>query len=395
MAISTAAAILGSAALGAGGSAFAASQANNAAQKSADAITAANQQSTQLQRDMFDQITKQQQPYVNQGYAASGALGDRLGLNGSTSPDRAGYLAANPDVVNEFQRLSGTPEGRAYLQSQGVQSAEDFAGLHYSTFGQQEGRTMGTVQNLTADQQVAQQMGARPTMDTFSSFTAPNVPTLNPDDYRASDYYKYMVDETGRNTNSQFAARGMLQSGAAAKEMASRLNALASQDYQQWTQNELGKYDRTYTGALDSYKSTQNAAAQNNALKNSIYDTDYNRLLGQANTNTSNLINLMNTGQNAAANVGNAGQSMANNVGNLNSSSANALANSYGQQAANNNAALGNALGTAANGLYQLSGGYGSTVTPYGAPTQAYSPVTAGRTAASAPGLIYRPTVNF
>lgn len=55
-------------------------------------------------------------------------------------PNWASYLASNPDVMQEYQSLTGTKKGLAELGRLGVSSPEDFGRWHYGRFGQSEGR---------------------------------------------------------------------------------------------------------------------------------------------------------------------------------------------------------------------------------------------------------------
>lgn len=105
MAIGTATALMGAAALGAGASVYGANKASNT-QK--DAAQSAN-----------DLIF----PYVQGGYSAQNKLLQLLGLGGF---DEDAYLAANPDVA-EAVRAGLFPSGAA----------------HYEQFGKNEQRTMG------------------------------------------------------------------------------------------------------------------------------------------------------------------------------------------------------------------------------------------------------------
>lgn len=235
MAISLAAAALGSAVIGGAATAYGASQQKKAANKALAANERASQQQLAAQQANFDRITGMNQPFVQGGSAAFNQLLSEFGITpggsaassaprtslsydaagnviapppgspaGKTpggsagtspleqpaaqptpaapaappSPDWNAYLQANPDVSAEFQRLSSTPEGRAHLQSIGATTPEAFSGYHYQTYGQDEGRTLPTAAPAAQPAPPAPDPNAPPDLMNASRPTASVAPTF-------------------------------------------------------------------------------------------------------------------------------------------------------------------------------------------------------------------------
>lgn len=84
-----AAAVVGSAVVGAVGSSVAANQQKKAAQRAGDAQTQAAYAQLDQQQAQFDKIRELLQPWVTSGTQANSQLGTLLGLNGSPAQDEA------------------------------------------------------------------------------------------------------------------------------------------------------------------------------------------------------------------------------------------------------------------------------------------------------------------
>jgi hypothetical protein len=96
MAIGTATALIGSAVLGAGASAYSSSKASKAAGKAAD-------QNAQLQREQYQQTRTDLSPWRDTGNVAQGALMERLGLSrGAPAPSGSPAPAAGGLPYNNF-----------------------------------------------------------------------------------------------------------------------------------------------------------------------------------------------------------------------------------------------------------------------------------------------------
>lgn len=121
------------------------------AQKSAaNAQTQANAQAIAEQRRQFDKVQQLLAPYVQGGNTGLQGLLSLSGAGGGAfSP--AAYLAQNPDVAAEAQRLVSTGE---------IQTPEQYAQMHYQQFGQAEGRAAPT--GFDAQQQYISQLENSP-----------------------------------------------------------------------------------------------------------------------------------------------------------------------------------------------------------------------------------------
>lgn len=121
------------------------------AQKSAaNAQTQANAAAIAEQRRQFDKVQQLLAPYVQGGNTGLQGLLSLSGVGGGAfSP--AAYLAQNPDVAAEAQRLVSTGE---------IQTPEQYAQMHYQQFGQTEGRAAPT--GFDAQQQYISQLENSP-----------------------------------------------------------------------------------------------------------------------------------------------------------------------------------------------------------------------------------------
>lgn len=196
MAIGTAAAIgLGVAGIG---SAVGASANRKAASKAAQTSQQATDASVGLQRDIYNQNRGMLSPFVQRGNAAGNAINAMLGLGGDgnmmgsdTMQTNAlaqfeDYARANPDVMQEFNRVSGEFGG----------SLGEFGRFHYNTYGQGEGRQLPTAQGA--------QTGMTPQQAQEDAFGR----------FRDSTGYRFRVAEGMDALNSGFAGSGLVQSGA-------------------------------------------------------------------------------------------------------------------------------------------------------------------------------------
>lgn len=337
MAISTAAALLGSAVIGAGAS-YAANKsatktAANAANQAADANAAVNQR-------IYDQTRADLAPYNQAGTSALAALQARLGLSpggaqatpvataasnsaagsrpsvisaqgfGGYTPigaapgpgggnvnslpqtpqgptaDLQGYLTANPDVAQFYDTFRQTPEGAAQLASLGVSSPEQFAQYHYDTFGQQEGRALPMTEaaapavdpNAPPDlmNQARPDALEVPTFERPTDMTAPDLASYFTN-FEADPGYQFRLTEGLNAVNSASAAAGKLRSGDAAKALQARGEGLAAQGYQDWWNRQAGLYDR----ANQQYQYGQNRSDQNflddRSYGTNLWNTQQNR----------------------------------------------------------------------------------------------------------------------
>lgn len=163
MAIGTTAAILGSAAIGAGASVASGRSQSRAVDSASRAQTQAAQQADQTNRYIFDRQTQLAEPFRQFGIQQANALGEIFGFNpvgqdraaSAAVPGAAGnnaalqaYLQNNPDVAREASRQAGfgfRADGvpaNYDANGNGRVDPTEYAQLHFERFGQAEGRPM-------------------------------------------------------------------------------------------------------------------------------------------------------------------------------------------------------------------------------------------------------------
>jgi len=348
MAISTTAAIIGSAVLGAGMSMAGASAQSRAARSAQTAQTDAANQQLALQQQVYQDSRGLQQPYYQagmQGMFGAGGVMDLMGMGsvGGGAAQQAvpsqnafaqyasgsygaqpmggsmgggspwdGYLQANPDILEHYQTL--TPQQRRQYPT-----PQAFAEYHYNTIGRIEGRQMGQPDPQTQPTQPTQPMQplgeqAKPEINGGVRSVSPDGQPVDPrtQSLRNTPGYQFQLDEARRGVENSFASRGKLLSGGALAALSDRQQGLA---------------DNTYQTALQ------------------------------------NAFNVANYGQNAAANMGAAGQNYATGAGNAFGNIGNAAAQgAYGRADAFNAGAQGvsNAV-SGGLGMYGSYRGWGGT----------------------------------
>jgi hypothetical protein len=208
------------------GSAVAGASSAKSAARTAERTAAENNRIVQENRQQNIGLL---QPTVDRGNAAGERLNALLGLGGGFDANR--YLEANPDVAQGFygQERFATPQ--------------DYARYHLETYGRAENRQGidGGGAQAAAD-------------DAFNAF-------------RNSTGYQFRVGEGERGINAGFAGRGMLQSGAAMKEMERFRQGIASQEFGNYT-NLLDNQQRIGANGLNALvgnnNNTTNALMNNN-----------------------------------------------------------------------------------------------------------------------------------
>jgi hypothetical protein len=230
-----AAAVIGSAVVGAGAAVYSSSQAKSAANDA----NAENQQAAAnalaAQQANFDRIYNVNQPFVQGGVGAYNQLLDQYhiappgqaaptpantgtgaptaaqGPGGTAAPTAGGgphadghpptgpaypgapyttpgsgggfdaktYLQQNPDVLANFQQMEATPEGKAYFDGQNVTTPDQAAALHYQQFGQNEGRAEPMNPSVLPQTVTPDLMnGQRPAMAPAPTYTRPDATPL-------------------------------------------------------------------------------------------------------------------------------------------------------------------------------------------------------------------------
>lgn len=301
-------------------------------------------------------------------------------------PDYAAYRSANPDVAQWAQQAV----------AQGAFASEDEAAAsHYREHGQNEGRNLPTAGAAPADpnapppEYYQETYAERPAdMEVPTYQRAPDIqaPTYgagpqfswDPSQIANDKGFQFETAETAKGVNSNFAARGRLRSGGAAKALQDRLFGVAHTYGNDYFNRALQGYnanrnafesDRGFTE--DRYRYGQDRGDRNflddrsygtnlwNTRQNradSIFSEDRGFTANRNDVATGNLFNLVGVGQGAAAGTAAAGQNYANGVTNSNNQAAAARANAAianGQNVSNLFGSAAGAIGT----YYGLRGG--------------------------------------
>lgn len=337
MAIGTAAALLGSAVIGAGSSALSGAKASKAASKAAA-------QNAAIQQQQYNQTRSDLQPYTQLGYGAGGALASRLGLGGGggggggygapANDSYSEYLAANPDLAAEAARVTANGQ---------FANVGDYLQWHDQTYA---GENRHSFTDPVTGQPVDDGGSEAPTEDmSWQTMERPDAglaPSFSTyfDDTPSQQYYDELANST-KSINARAGATQGYYSGARAKGLQSNTNQLWNADY-----------DRRWNRANTLYQSALNQYNQNRAVDNATFDTDRTFGANRYDTQTGNLFNLLGIGANATQALAGYGQQNANNQ----TANNNALAGAKGNAAIATGNAVGNVLGQAAS-LYGLYGG--------------------------------------
>lgn len=268
MAIGTTAAILGSAALGAAGSAIGSSAQSKAAGKAANASQQAADATIAEQRRQFDIGQQNQQPWLTAGNSALNQLAGLYGLNttpGGASAQSYAYLQANPQVKADI-------DAGAFGGPGNYDAAVNWRRNEYG------GVDNGTGQVMAGGQPSApgQQAGGNSAMNAF--FTSPD--------------YQFRQDESMRALTARNAALGIQDSGAAQRSALQLSGNLASGEF------------NNYANRLSSLAGVGQTAAQNTAAAGQNFANSMGQVLG-------------NNAQNLASSYATQGAASANMWGNL------------------------------------------------------------------------------
>lgn len=364
MAIGTAAAILGGAALSAGASAYSSSRASSAASKAAA-------QNAAILQEQYNQTRSDLQPYTQYGYSAGNALANRLGLTsggatpaGGGSPSYSQYLAANPDLAAEGARVTANGQFANigdYLQWHDA----NYAGEGRQSFadptnagGTPEGYAPPG-EDMSWQAMERPEYGSAPTAPTFGS-----APTFYMDPNPTQRYKDELADST-KSINARSGATQGYFAGGRAKALQSNTDKLWAADearrFQQAMQSysaARNAYDQDRASALGQYGIALGQYNTDRSVGNQLFDSDRGFGAGRYDTNTNNLFNLLGIGANATQALAGYGQNNANALAANN----NARAGAQGNAAINMGNSIGNALGQAAGmyGIYGGGGGYGA-----------------------------------
>lgn len=244
--------IVGSIFGGVGGSIGAGSNNSTAINQATDATLQANRENAALYRDIYSQNKQTLAPYVAAGLPATNTINALLGLGGTAATpgqaDYSAYVRANPDLMADFQKVSGKFGGDINAYGQ----------YHYNTYGQNEGRSLpmtgGTPGVSAADATQAAQQAF--------------------DQFRNSTGYDFRVKQGMNAVNSGYAGAGTIKSGAAIKGAIDYGQGMASEEFGNYL-NALG---------------TQQGVGLKAAGAQAGVSTDYANSLGAVNASTANAL---------------------------------------------------------------------------------------------------------
>jgi len=349
----------------------------NATKKAAKAAQNAAAVNNAEAKAARDQINGYVSPYMPGAYAANSELSRLLGGSGGNalggSPSAASqpqadwnaYLQANPDVMAWAQAGGGDPNKPIEQQSLAERAAYQFQNT-----GQAEGRQVPYTQpSSTPEQQQAEggyygpAVADRPDYTRPDFGSAPATPNIDPENYKASPYFDWLLNQGNRNLKAGSAAGGLGQSGAAVKEAINYGQGLAGQDYQKWVGNLLA-LDGV---ARNQWNQDRQVANQNYDVDTqrdiAIYDDKRNYDTSRFDTRVGNLFQMSNQGLAGVGMLSNNANNYAGNVANNNNSAASATGNA----AISNANSVNNLLGQGLQGLgYFYGASNGSLPKTYG-----------------------------
>lgn len=213
MAIGTTAALIGSAVIGAGASALGSSAQKKAANKAAQTATDNTAANNALAREIYGQNSQNLAGYQSRGDAAGNAINALLGLGGGTS-NSAGtaFVGGTP---------TGGPAGGRYV---GVSNGQNIWQMPNENFGRR------------LDPYSTTDYYGNPIDPIYEYTTATNATPATPQggqtgltaqqaqenafaQFRDSTGYKFRLNEGADAVNANYAAKGLLTSGAAQKAL--------------------------------------------------------------------------------------------------------------------------------------------------------------------------------
>jgi hypothetical protein len=273
---------------------------SNAADKAKDAQESALQQAQYARERAANQTQQLQAPGVAAYNTALNALAERFGLPTNTGiaaqQSRGGsfnadeYLAANPDVMAEYRRLSPN----ALKNNLGIDpTPQAFAQWHFNQHGQYEQRPGSPAQVIdtpVAQPATAAQPETQTTVNNLAgafgdtqdpTWTAPDPFTFNIDDFVNNPAYQFALEQGSGQVLANASATGALGSGAALKRLQDRGQQTAYNFYDQERNN-------AYQQWLDAYK-----------IGRSEYEGDRNYLTNRYDRGTDDLFRITGIGQNA------------------------------------------------------------------------------------------------
>ena len=272
MAIGTTAAILGSAALGAGASVIGGNKQSKAAQQAANASQAASDQATAEQARQYDQSRQDMLPWQTVGKSALTELAGLYGLNanpnGGANASTYAYLQANPYNAGEIMR--GQFGGPGDLNAAVNWNRNEYGG-DVANSGRVTAQGYATTANGGQAPATTQVAGGSSAMNPF--FASPD--------------YQFRMNESQRALTARNAALGIQDSGAAQRAAIQYAGNLASGEF------------NNYANRLSSLAGVGQTAAQNTAAAGQNFANSMGQVLG-------------NNAQNLASSYATQGQNNAN-----------------------------------------------------------------------------------
>jgi hypothetical protein len=278
-------AIIGSAILGAGASAYAGNKAAKATSKAASQANASQLEAQRRAEQLNEPWRQAGMGALNQRNALLGIGGGGMGGSGAGGPmagsaDYAAYLQANPDVAAGYQAAIQSP----HLRNQGISSMEDYARYHYDTFGRAEGRQLPTVAGPTgADGQPLTQ--GQMTDNAYNTFLD-------------SGYARSMLETTNNDFQQMvgaFGAGGSSLSGSA-------VGALNDRNRRN-TNNAFTQYDNALAGISNTGSAISMQQGQNNMNTAQQIGANNQNAAAARGSSYMNTANALNSGLQNATNV--------------------------------------------------------------------------------------------
>lgn len=261
--------------------------------------------------------------------AAGSLLGGLLGSNGTK---KAAEIQAQSNAQALAAQQAAGQEVKA-LNAGGVQAYNDSLSALSTRAGLPGG---GAANDVSALSPGSYGDLSNPTLNTP---TAPALLSTSAADFTNSPDYQFLLDRGTGAINSNFAARGALNSGAAMKGIANFATGLASTKLNDWRNFNQAQNAQT----LGQFNADRTYGADR-------YDTDRSYLTDQYNQQTGDLLDVNNIGRsalqttsNVIGGIGKAGADAALNTGNAQAGSALQNANIW-SNAVNNVAGIGAGL---------------------------------------------------
>lgn len=243
MAIGTTAAILGSAALSVGGSLIAGSKNNKAIRENTQATVQSNREALALQKQARDQNVAFQQPIYNAGLPAMQARNALLGLGGPQaapqamaappSTQQSAFAGYRPSMEDFGLSMGRTANGAAYITDGSSRIPPALAARAAQNGAFATNRNFPGLLPIDGARAGFDQRNVAPPQSGMVT-TTPQSAQSAFDNYLNSTGYQFRFGEGMDALNSGFAARGVLDSGAARKA--------AIQYGQDFASNEFGNY---------------------------------------------------------------------------------------------------------------------------------------------------------